>query len=212
MRTLVTVVTLLGTIALAIVAVSALQHASARTRTVPSARVIGQAHLLVTRDFGLTTLVDRKVQGGGGRSVMDVLGQNAHVATAYGGGFVNTLEGLSSGYTGSKSQRTDWFYYVNGFIANESASSYPMLERDRVWWDYHRWDFVVAVPAVVGMYPEPFLSGYRGRTLRSRSFTAPASPLKQARSRSLSGKLALPASMWPNSVLTCNLQPTGISS
>ena len=34
---------------------------------------------------------------------------------------------------------------------------------ERVWWDHHRWQAAQRVPAVVGSFPEPFLTGLEGK-------------------------------------------------
>jgi hypothetical protein len=37
-----------------------------------------------------------------------------------------------------------------------------------VWWDHHDWGAAMRIPAVVGSYPEPFLSGAKGKRLPVR--------------------------------------------
>jgi ABC-type phosphate transport system substrate-binding protein len=71
------------------------------------------ASLLVTQNFGAQTILqtDRpKVVGAD--TVMRLLERNANVATRYGGGFVESIDGRSGG--SEDGQPDDWFYYVNG--------------------------------------------------------------------------------------------------
>lgn len=126
------------------------------------------ARLLVTRDFGSKVLIDKTVAVSGSPTVLEVLSKNAKVDTAYGGGFVNSIEGLASRYTGGGGSKNDWFYYVNGVQASVGAGEYRLKSGDRVWWDYHGWDFAPSVPAVVGQYPEPFVHGYDGKVVPTR--------------------------------------------
>lgn len=125
------------------------------------------ATVQVTRDFGASALASGAVDvlagsGGGAPSVMEALQSVAKVDTAYGGGFVNAVDGLASGYTGGGAEQRDWFYYVNGLLATRGAADYRLRAGDRVWWDFRRWDFAPSVPAVVGLYPEPFVHGADG--------------------------------------------------
>ena len=115
--------------------------------------------LRVSRDFGVTTLTDRSIAVSASSTVMRLLTANTKVTTAYGGGFVDSIDGVASGYTNGGSIRADWFYYVNGLQATVGAADYHLGPHDRVWWDFHAWDFAPSVSAVVGQYPEPFLSG-----------------------------------------------------
>ena len=120
--------------------------------------------LRISRDFGTTALAVKNVHVPPSATAMSLLAANAKVQTAYGGGFVNSIDGLASGYTGGAGVRTDWFYFVNGIEADRGAADYALHGADREWWDYHRWDFTPTVPAVVGQFPQPFESG-AGSTL-----------------------------------------------
>jgi len=93
--------------------------------------------------------------------VMSLLRRNASVTTRYGGGFVQSIDGLEGG-TQAGAPR-DWFYYVNGVEATKGAADTTVHAGDRVWWDLHDWSQTDDVPAVVGSFPEPFLAGIAGR-------------------------------------------------
>ncbi|MBV9364452.1 MAG: DUF4430 domain-containing protein [Solirubrobacterales bacterium] len=115
--------------------------------------------LTVTRDFGaapVASVAERQVAGS--QTVMRMLERSFRVTTHYGGGFVQSINGLS----GSASRR-DWFYYVNGVEAAQGAAGTAVHRGDRIWWDLHDWTATDSIPAVVGSFPEPFLHGSGGR-------------------------------------------------
>ncbi len=117
--------------------------------------------LLITRDFGADTLhASRAPAVHGQETVMSLLQRNAEIATRYGGGFVESIDGHSGGYEGS--EPVDWFYYVNGVEASKGAAEVNLHPGDRVWWDLHQWNQTDHIPAVVGTYPEPFRHGIDG--------------------------------------------------
>lgn len=155
-------------LALALVAAGALlgvRSLHARSASAPKSRTTAEAapadgvDVRVTRDFGATTMRSRVVTAGG--SVMDALRRVGSVETAYGGGFVDSIDGVSSGYTAGGGRQEDWFFYVDGLLSDRGAADYALAVGERVWWDFHRWDVFTSVPAVVGQYPEPFVHGYQ---------------------------------------------------
>jgi Domain of unknown function (DUF4430) len=127
----------------------------------------GGATLTVTRDFGT-----RDVGSGsadpipGGETVMRMLQRDFEVETRYGGGFVQQINGISGGREDGRP--VDWFYYVNGILAEDGAAAHRLAAGDRVWWDHHDWGASADVRAVVGAFPEPFLSGVGGKRLPVR--------------------------------------------
>ncbi len=119
-------------------------------------------HLTVTRDFGAHTLGHSgalKVRGQ--ETVMSLLMRNYPVSTRYGGGFVQSIDGLAGGSGGA--HPVDWFYYVNGVQATVGAAANNVHKGDHIWWDRHNWSQTEDVPAVVGSFPEPFLNGIDGK-------------------------------------------------
>ena len=115
--------------------------------------------LTITRGFGsrqIAALTKRHVPGS--ETVMRMLERSYKVSTSYGGGFVDSIDGLHP--TGA---RTDWFYYVNGVQAPKGAASTGVHAGDHIWWDLHDWSATDSVPAVVGSFPEPFVNGIAGR-------------------------------------------------
>jgi hypothetical protein len=121
----------------------------------------GGVHLRVTQSFGahgLGSVSDRHVPGS--ETVMRMLERSFRIRTRYGGGFVQSIDG----HTGDGA-RTDWFYYVNGVLAPKGAATTAVHRGDRIWWDLHDWRATATVPAVVGSYPAPFVTGIGGKRL-----------------------------------------------
>ena len=102
---------------------------------------------------------------------MRMLQRSFKVTTRFGGGFVQSIDGLA----GTASRR-DWFYYVNGIEAKVGAASTAVHRGDRIWWDLHDWTATDDVPAVVGSFPEPFVHGFKGRRLPTTLECAPDVP------------------------------------
>jgi len=122
--------------------------------------------LIVTRDFGAGALPHGTLNVRGQETVMSLLMRNYPVSTRYGGGFVQSIGGLSGGQEAG--QQVDWFYYVNGVQAPKGAAATNVHPGDHIWWDRHDWSQTEEVPAVVGSFPEPFLNGIEGKRLPVR--------------------------------------------
>ena len=128
----------------------------------------GGVQLTVTRDFGARVLGRAGApQVQGAETVMSLLLRNDKVTTKYGGGFVQSIDGLSGGQEAG-GDPLDWFYYVNGVEAPKGAAATNVHPGDHVWWDLHDWSQTDDVPAVVGSFPEPFLNGVEGKRLPVR--------------------------------------------
>jgi Domain of unknown function (DUF4430) len=120
--------------------------------------------LAVTRDFGASTLRSWSAPRiKGEETVMSLLMRNARVSTRYGGGFVQSIDGLAGGHEGGAP--VDWFYYVNGIEAPKGAAATTVHPGDHIWWDRHDWSVTDRIPAIVGSFPEPFLNGIEGKRL-----------------------------------------------
>ena len=118
----------------------------------------GAVNLDVTRSFGgeqLRAVSPKHVRGS--ETVMRMLQRSFRVATRYGGGFVQSIDG----YAGASS--VAWFYYINGIQARQGAATTLVHKGDRIWWDLHDWRATDSIPAVVGSYPEPFVHGVGGK-------------------------------------------------
>jgi hypothetical protein len=117
--------------------------------------------LRVTRDFGQRlVLAEDGLRIREDDTVMRLLKRNADVETRFGGGFVQSIDGLSGhGEEGT----SDWFYYVNGIEASEGAADYELSPGDVVQWDRRDWEATPDVRAIVGAYPQPLLDGLGGK-------------------------------------------------
>jgi hypothetical protein len=123
---------------------------------------VGDVELTVTRDFGASPLLQRQVGDvAESDTVMRVLERNAELATRYGGGFVQAIDGLEANRRDGRSY--DWFFFVDGIESPIGAADYSLRGGERVWWDYRDWTAAGRVPAVVGSWPAPFIDGYEGR-------------------------------------------------
>ncbi|HEY8582363.1 MAG TPA: DUF4430 domain-containing protein [Capillimicrobium sp.] len=123
--------------------------------------------LRVTRDFGATSLSElppSPVEGS--ETVMRLLQRKFEVETRYGGGFVQSINGIAGGREDGRP--VDWFYYVNGVEADRGSTSTKIEGGDRIWWDHHDWGATMRTPAVVGSYPEPFVNGLGGKRWPTR--------------------------------------------
>ena len=118
----------------------------------------GTAKLWVTRDRGAEVLLDAEVDAG--QTLMRALGSKVELETRYGGRFVQSIDGLAGSLEGQR----DWFWFVNGYEGDRSASAYRLRDGDVAWLDYRGWQREGEARVVVGAFPEPFLHGYDGKT------------------------------------------------
>lgn len=119
-----------------------------------------RVRVTVTRDLGSEVLKDETVEVREGSSAMLALQEAAEVETSYGGGFIQGIDGLSSGYGAEDSRKADWFYYLNGQMAEVGAGELVVKEGDWLVFDYHSWEYSMFTPAFAGCFPEPFVHGY----------------------------------------------------
>jgi hypothetical protein len=121
----------------------------------------GEVELTVSRDFGSEVLTAERDSISGSDTVLRLLDRHAEVETRYGGGFVQSIDGLAGGR--SEGRASDWFFYVDGIESPVGAAEYELSDGERVWWDHHDWSSAMRVPAVVGSWPEPFVHGFEGQ-------------------------------------------------
>jgi hypothetical protein len=127
-----------------------------------------EVRLVVSRDFGAEVMRDVVVPAKDGVSVLRVLAENADVETGYGGGFVEAIDGLRSSFGAvSSADAADWFYWVDGTLADVGAADWRLRGGETVWWDYHRWADAAVVPAALHAFPRPYAA-------RPLAFTAAA--------------------------------------
>ena len=121
----------------------------------------GDAMLLVTRDYGAEVVVDEKVPVNESSTAMRMLDGKVDIETTYGGDFLQSVNGDEGGSKGGR--YFDWFFSVNGIVAERGSAQFPAKGGDKIWWDYRDWTDAMEVGAVVGSYPAPFSTGYDDR-------------------------------------------------
>jgi hypothetical protein len=123
---------------------------------------VGGVELTVTRDFGAAPVLHEQVGDvNESDTVMRVLEGNAGISTRYGGGYVQSIEGVEEASRGGDPY--DWFFFVDGVESPIGAAEVALKGGERIWWDYRDWSTTNHVPAVVGSWPAPFAHGYEGR-------------------------------------------------
>lgn len=119
--------------------------------------------VVATQNFGQELIFEETLQVLPDTSAMAALMEVANVETAYGGGFVNAINGIRSRFTGSQKRKTDWFFYVNGIQSNVGALDYKLCDGDVQHWDFHDWSFRQSIPAIVDDFPASFQNGFGGK-------------------------------------------------
>jgi len=126
----------------------------------------GGAELRVTTDFGHRELGAEELETvREDDTVMRLLQSSYDVETRFGGKFVEAIDGVEG--SGSVDTR-DWFYFVNGVLADRGAADWEVEPGDVIQWDNRDWSATQLIPAIVGAYPEPFRSGTGGERLPVR--------------------------------------------
>jgi hypothetical protein len=99
---------------------------------------VEDAELTVTRDYGTVPVLQRRLGDlTESDTVMRALEGSAEITTRYGGGFVQSIEGLEAGRSGDSS--LDWFFYVNGVESTIGAADFALHGGESIWWDYRDW-------------------------------------------------------------------------
>lgn len=153
----------------------------------------GHATVWVTRDRGARVLHVGKVPAG--LTAMQALQRVAKVKTRYGGRYVRSVDEIA------EEGRRSWFYYVNGYLADQGSAEYRLRDGDVEWWDYRSWRDPLQDSVVVGSFPEPFLHGYGGKRRRAVvASLAPANPFIRAIARRLHARSMLATTKLPRGV------------
>ncbi len=126
-----------------------------------------KVRIIASNNFGKDLMFDEERYVSPESSAIDALREVAEVETAYGGGFVNSINGVNSKYTGTSMVKQDWFFYINGIFANVGGLEYKLSDGDVEQWDFHNWNFKTHVTATIGFFPEPFLHGYGGEVRKT---------------------------------------------
>lgn len=122
---------------------------------------VHQGLLAITSDYGHKRIWLKAIQFQEGDTVLNILQRNLDIETAYGGEFVNSIQGIRSGYSGNMgTAKVDWFFYINGVLMDRGVNDYEPEDGDIIWADYHHWGNNTFNPAMIGAFPEPFINGY----------------------------------------------------
>lgn len=118
-----------------------------------------QARVVATVNFGASSLLDATVALAEDTTAIEALQSVAGVVTSYGGCYVEDIEDVG---TTSGSRDEDWFYFINGILADVGSCDYLMRDGDMQHWDYHSWRFRRDVTATLGVFPHAYVNGYAG--------------------------------------------------
>jgi hypothetical protein len=118
-----------------------------------------EVNIAITENFGTELVQENTTRVYSGSSALDVLKSVSQIETKYGGSFVISINSIKSGFP---EDHYDWFFYVNGFLAKEGASSYIIRGGDSIQWDYHNWESEYHQSAIIGDYPKYLINGYAG--------------------------------------------------
>jgi hypothetical protein len=119
-----------------------------------------EVRLVVSRDFGAEVLRDTVAPAEEDLDVLRLLAENADVKAGYGGRFVEGIDGLESSFgAGSTDDAADWFYWIDGQMADVGAGDWKLKGGETVWWDYHRWSDAMLVPQALHAFPRPYTEG-----------------------------------------------------
>ncbi|MHC1586648.1 MAG: DUF4430 domain-containing protein [Candidatus Hecatellaceae archaeon] len=125
----------------------------------PSAQTESQTIIIAVENFGHKLIFEEEIQASEGLTAMEALKMVAEVETAYGGKFIVAINGLRSRYPEALK---DWFFYVNGFLADKGATDYRLRQGDLIYFSLNYWDFGIP-SAIVGGFPKAFTNGYEGQ-------------------------------------------------
>ena len=112
---------------------------------------------------------------------MRLLQRNFDVDTRYGGGFVQSIDGIAGGREAAAP--VDWFYYVNGIEAPRAPRRRKLRAGDRVWWDRHDWGADAARPGGRRLVPRAVRARADGKRLPVRIECAETRAPRAARSQ-----------------------------
>jgi hypothetical protein len=121
----------------------------------------GDATLTVTHDYGREVVLEATDSDPSeSETVLRMLDREAEITTRYGGGFVQSIDGVAGGVEDGRT--SDWFFFVNGIESDRGAAEVDVRGGDRVWWDFRDWTDALRTPAVIGSWPEPFAQASAG--------------------------------------------------
>lgn len=126
----------------------------------------GNVQVIVAQDFGNERITSQLFKINAGDTVLDVMVDHYDIETAYGGSFINGINGLTSKFTNQKKRiKVDWFFYVNGILSQVGSGDYELQSKDIIIWDYHNWEQTSYISSIIGAYPQNFISNDYGEAL-----------------------------------------------
>lgn len=126
----------------------------------------GEVELRVTSGFGQRVIyAAERERVSPGETVLSWLQSQRRVETGPGDRSVRSIDGIEAD---DRLGRWSWSYFVNGLEGDPGAADRRLPPGAAVQWDYRRRDSAPSVPAIVGAYPEPMLSGSEGKRLPVR--------------------------------------------
>jgi hypothetical protein len=162
----------------------------------------GEVRLVVSKDFGTTTSHDVVVPADEGMTVMSLLAANTKLETGYGGSFVTSIDGVESTF-GSSGDASDWFYWVDGRMGRTGAGDVELKGGETVWWDFHRWQGAMFIPAALHAFPRPWSRS--AVTLAGGAATEETAALLESRAIEVSQAAAPDAPPAGDAVLTATV-------
>ena len=94
---------------------------------------------VITTDYGkIIILNETTIEVPRYYNIKDALNRIAEVEYEYGGGFVNSINGIASQFPDAY---VDWFFFVNGIMSNVGILDYNLVDGDIIYFDYHNWDY-----------------------------------------------------------------------
>jgi|YNPNPStandDraft_1061719.scaffolds.fasta_scaffold01720_8 hypothetical protein len=117
--------------------------------------------VVITIDYGEELVLTQQIQSNDSLSAFDALCRVATVGSN--GGFVNSINNVTSTYSIFNEESKDWFYYINGVLSPVGSQAYMVHDGDVIHWDYHTWVDYKSSTVIIGDYPEPFLHGFNGK-------------------------------------------------
>lgn len=120
--------------------------------------------IIITKYFFKDIILSKKISINYGSSAMDALEDVSNVTYNYGGGFVESINGIKSTFSGGSGGKNDWFYYLNGMLMNTGATNKILKNGDILRWDFHTWDSNRMSTCIISDFPEPFIDGYKKST------------------------------------------------
>ncbi|MCT4585525.1 MAG: DUF4430 domain-containing protein [Peptostreptococcaceae bacterium] len=129
---------------------------------------IGKVRLTVSKDFFNEIIFDEDVDLKNDYSIMDILKEHTEVETSYGGSFVESINSYKSNFKDeNKDKKRDWFYYVNGYMADVSCEDYLPKENDHIVFDYHAWSDKSYNNALISSFEKSFKNGYMDEKIQN---------------------------------------------